>query len=352
MAPAKQPESARPTRGFWSRIAPALLMMVLPPLFTEWLLGGTRLSTMVGFPPLMIMEIMVWGGGALMLRALARKLGLGWGSLILFGLVIGMAEEFIIIQTSFAPLVIKLKGVEWARAGGINYVYALWALAYTSVWVVLMPTLVVEMLFPARRHETFLSKTGLAIVAILFPIGAMMAWYGWTHIARVQSFHLSIYNPTHADFAGALAVIAALFVWAIKFPPRLSNDAVPPAPILLAIGGAIWGTLWFGLVLLAFGIAPHLPAPAMFAAFLVLILLVLLGMTRWGASSRWTEWHSFAVFCGTLIGAMLASSAGFREALPMDIAFKAVTNIAALLLMIPLGRTVLARKAATRSAAR
>lgn len=330
-------------RGFWPRIAPALLMMVLPPLFTEWALGGTRLSTMLGFPPIVFMEIIVWGGGALMLRALARKLGLGWGSLILFGLVIGMAEEFVIQQTSFAPLVIKLKGVEWARAGGVNYVYALWALAYEAVWVVLMPTLVAEMVFPDRKTETWLSKTGLVIVGILFPIGAVMAWFGWTHIARVQTFHLPIYNPTPAEFAGALAVIAALFVWAIKFAPRLGNQSNPPFPILLGIGGSVWGTLWFGLVLLAFGIAPQLPAPAIFASALVLILLVVAGMMHWGASTRWTERHSFGILFGTLTGAMLASSAGFIDAATMDIAFKAVTNLTALVLMVMLGRKVAAR---------
>jgi hypothetical protein len=326
--------------SFFSRIAPALLMMVLPPLFTEWLLGGTRLSTMVGFPPLVFMEMIVWGGGALMLRALARKLGLGWGSMLLFALIIAMAEEFIIIQTSFAPLVIKLKGVEWARAGGINYVYALWALGYTSVWVVLMPTLIAEMVFPDRKHETWLSKTGLAIVGILFPIGAVMAWFGWNRIARVQTFHLPIYNPSPVEFAGALAVIAALFVWAIKFPPRFTATANPPSPIVLGLSGAVWGTLWFGLVLLAFGIAPQLSAPAVFAIGLILLLLILLTLPRWAAHPTWTGRHSFGLFAGTLTGAMLASSAGFQDALTMDIVFKAVTNLAALGLMILLGRKV------------
>ena len=339
----RPPETAQ--RGFWSRIGPALLMMVLPPLFTEWLLGGTRLSAIVGFPPIVFMEIIVWGGGALMLRALARKLGLGWGSLILFGLIIGMAEEFVIQQTSFAPLVIKLKGVEWARADGINYVYALWALVYEAVWVVLMPTLVAEMVFPDRKTETWLSRTGLAIVGILFPIGSVMAWYGWTHIARVQTFHLPIYTPTPGEFAGALAIIAALFVWAIRFPPRLGNDVTPPSPIVLGIGGAVWATLWFALVVLSFGQMPDVSAPAVFGGALVLTLLVLAGMIRWGASARWTARHSFGLFFGTLGGAMLASFAGFLQGATMDIAFKIVTNAIALLLMILLGRTVAARAA-------
>jgi len=336
--------TARTDRGLFSRIAPALVMMVLPPIFTEWLLGGTRLSAILGFPPIIFMEIIVWGGGALMLRALARKLGLGWGSLILFGLIIAMAEEFVIQQTSFAPLVIKLKGVEWARAGGINYVYALWALAYEAVWVVLMPTLVAEMVFPSRKTETWLSPIGLAIVGILFPIGSVMAWYGWTQIARVKTFHLPPYTPTHAQFAIALAVIAILFVWAIRFPPRLASRTAPPSPVLIGIGGAIWSALWFGLVVLAFGLMPDLSAPAVFAGFLLLMLAILFCMARWGASASWTERHSFGLFFGTLGGAMLATFEGFQGGAPIDIAFKVATNLIALALMLLLGRKVAARR--------
>jgi len=320
-------------------------MMVLPPIFTEWLLGGTRLSAIIGFPPIIFMEIIVWGGGALMLRALARKLGLGWGSLILFGLAIAMAEEFVIQQTSFAPLVIKIKGVEWARAGGINYVYALWALAYEAVWVVLMPTLVAEMVFPERKRETWLSPVGLIIVGLLFPIGSAMAYYGWTHIARVQTFHLPLYTPAPGELLGALAVIAGLFLWAIKFPPRLATSAPPPSPVLVGIGGAIWSTLWFLLVVLAFGLMPQLSAPAIFAAFLVLILIVLVCMTRWGADAGWTERHSFGLFFGTLGGAMLATFGGFiGNATPADMAFKVATNLIALVLMLLLGRKIAARR--------
>jgi hypothetical protein len=313
-------------------------MMALPPIFTEWLLGGTRLSAIVGFPPIVIMEIIVWGGGALMLRALARKLGLGWGSLILFGLAIAMAEEFVIQQTSFAPLVIQLKGVEWARAGGINYVYALWALVYEAVWVMLMPTLVAEMIFPDRRDETWLSRTGLVIVGLLFPIGSVMAWFGWTRIARVKTFHLPIYNPDAGELAGALAVIALLFVWAIRFPPRFTRTAPPPSPVALGVAGALWAALWFVLVVLAFGQMPQLSAPAVFAGFLILMLTVSFCLTRWGADAGWTVRHSFGLAFGTLTGAMIATFEGFQGGLAMDIAFKAATNLIALVLMIRLGR--------------
>lgn len=331
---------AEEQRGFFARMAPALLMMVLAPCFTELLLGGTRLSAIVGFPPIIVMEIIVWGGGAVLLRGLARKLRLGWGSLVLFGLAIAVAEEFVIQQTSFAPLVIKLKGVEWGRAGGINYVYALWALTYEAVWVVLMPTLVAEMVFPDCRHETWLSRTGAVLLLILFPIGSLMAWYGWTHIARVQTFHLPLYNPSSVEFVGALAVIAGLFLWAIKFPPRTTRTTTPPSPILLGVGGAIWSALWFALVVLAFGQIPQFYAPAVFAGFLLLMPALLFGMMRWGADAGWTVRHSYGLFFGTLTGAMIATFEGFLGGAAMDIMFKVATNLIALVLMILLRRKI------------
>ena len=346
------PATADRPRSFLSQIAPALLMMVLAPAFTEWLLGGTRLSALIGFPPIVIMEIVVWGGGAVMLRALARKLGLGWGSLLLFGLVIAVAEEFVIQQTSLAPLVIKLKGTEWARAGGINYVYALWALVYEAVWVVLFPTLVTEMIFPGRRHETWLSKTGAAILLILFPIGALMAWYGWTHIARVQTFHLAIYNPPPLAILAALAVIVGLFIWAIRFPPRFAAQAKPPTPALIGLSGAIWATLWFLLVVLAFGIAPELPGLAVFAAGLVLMAIVLLTLPRWAAHPAWRSSHAYGLFFGTLAGAMLASFVGFQGAAPADLWFKVATNLIALALMLVLGSKIARDGRPSRAAAR
>lgn len=332
--------TAERPRSFLSRLAPALLIMVLAPLFTELLLGGTRLSALIGFPPILGMEIAVWGGGALMLRALARKLRLGWGSLLLFGLAIAIAEEFVIQQTSLAPLVIRLRGVEWGRAGGVNYVYALWALVYEAVWVVLLPTLVSEMVFPQRRHETWLNKAGLAVVAAVFPVGAAMAWYGWTHIARVQTFQLPIYDPPPTAIVAALATIAALFVWAIRLPPRFASTAQPPSPLMLGVIGALWATFWFALAVLAFGIAPYLPAPLVFFAGLIVMLIVLLTLPRWAAHSAWSESHAYGLFSGTLSGAMLASFFGFQGAAAEDVWFKLVTNLIALALMIMLRRKV------------
>lgn len=329
----------------WERAAPAILMMILAPTFTELLLGGTRLSTLIAFPPVLLMEILVWGGGAVLLRGLTRKLRLGWNSLLLFALALAVAEEFVIQQTSLAPLVIQLKGVAWGRAGGLNYVYALWALAYEAVWVVLFPTWVTEAVFPDRRDETWVSKPMAGILSVLFAIGATMAWFAWTHIARVKTFHLSIYDPSRFALSAAIMVIGSLFVCGIRFPPSFGRPWRPLNPVVVGLLGGLWGTIWFLLVVLAFGIAPQLSAQEVFAAGVAVVLLIVAVLPRWMAHAAWTQRHAYFLFAGTLTGAMLASFLGFRGAALEDIVFKVVTNAIAVLLMVLLGRRMATRRA-------
>lgn len=115
--------------------APAILLMVLAPLIAEILPGATRFSSIFVFP----IEMFVWGGGALLIRYAVRKWNLGWLNMLLLALALSLAEEFLIQQTSIAPMVIKIQGVTYGRALGVNYVYLLWALIYESVFVVFLP---------------------------------------------------------------------------------------------------------------------------------------------------------------------------------------------------------------------
>src|SRR5689334_3856425 len=192
--------------GRLNRIAPALTLAFLAPLFTEVLPGATRFSSIFVFP----IEMAVWGGGAVMARAIVRKRGLGWYALLLLGLALAIAEELLIQQTSTAPMVIRLKGETWARAYDLNYVYFLWALVYESVWVVLLPTLAVEMVFPERRSEPWLSKAGALVTGALFLIGCFFAWFTWTQIARTKVFHQPPFTPPLVCVFAAIAAIGLL----------------------------------------------------------------------------------------------------------------------------------------------
>jgi hypothetical protein len=209
---------------------------------------------------------------------------------------------------------------------------------------VLFPTLVAELVFPDRRDGTWLSTSMAVVLAILFVLGAIMAWFAWTHIARVQTFHLAIYNPTPIELVAAFAVIGGLVVWGIKSPPSFGRARRPASPAVVALLGGLWGVVWFLLAVLAFGIAPQLSAPAVFAAGAAVLFVILLVLPRWASHAAWTQRHSYFLFTGALTGAMVISFLGFRGAAREDIVFKVATNAIALLLMVLLGRRMAVRR--------
>lgn len=339
---------ANQKRGFWSRIAPAITLMVMAPLCAEVLPGATRFSSIFVFP----IEMLVWGGGAVMIRELVRANRLGWPSMVMLALCLALAEEFLIQQTSVAPLVISIKGVAWARAWGINYAYLLWALVYEAVLVVLLPVMLVEMLFPSRRHARWLNAVGWGLQLVLFAAGSFLAWFSWTQIARTKVFHLPPYTPPLSHVVLAMAAIALLMAaslgpWARHWveSPRAGR---PPAPLLFAAGGAVWAVLWFGLEVLAFGIMPQLPPAAAIGPALALCAAMATTLPLWSAHPDWSDAHRGWLIAGTMIATMAIFFLGGFDPVtgPADFWFKLVTDAIAGVLFVLLAVRVSRRAGA------
>jgi len=326
----------RPARK--GSLAPALTLMVMAPLLAEVLPGATRLSSLFVLP----IEICVWGGGALLIREAVRRWHLGWRHTLLLALALAVAEECVIQQTSLAPMILQIKGVAYARALGVNYVYFLWALVYEAVFVVFLPIALVELLFPQRRTERWLGPVGLSVVPVYFLLGAFLAWFSWTRVARPKVFHVPVYTPSPAAFMLAFLAIAGLAYAALGGPrfrlARASASLGAPPAWLAATAGALWAVLWYGLVLLGFGVAPAFPPAVAVGAGLLLAAAPLVLLPRWAAHPGWRDGHTGAVICGTMTGAMLVSFLGFIGALRMDLYFKIAIDLAAIGGMFLLGR--------------
>ena len=321
-------------------MAPALALAFAAPMFAEVLPGATRFSSIFVLP----IEMAVWGGGAVLARALVRSRGLGWWSLLFLALALSVAEEFLIQQTSVAPMVIRLKGETWARAFDLNYVYLIWALLYESAWVVLLPTLATELMFPHRRYEPWLNKAGAIATAVIFAVGCFFAWFTWTQIARTKVFHQPPYALPILWALVASAAIVALIVAALRASDRFTARTLkPPPPWLVAILSAAWAILWFGLVVLAFGIAPQLSAIAVAVVALFAALLLLTIVPLWLANPAWSCRHDYALLAGGLSGSMTASFAGFIGPPTIDLWFKIIVDVAALAWLFWLGRGMLRR---------
>jgi hypothetical protein len=327
------------------RCAPALTLLLMAPLVAEVLPGATRFSAIFVLP----IETCVWGGGALLIRYVIRRGRLGWLNMLLLALALAIAEECLIQQTSLAPLVIQIKGQVYARALGVNYVYLLWALVYETVFVVFLPVHLVEMIFPKSRGELWIGHAGLVAVGSFFLIGSVLAWYAWTQNARPNVFHVPVFHPPPAAMLVAGAAICILLVAALgPFRAALMPALAPlrtPAPWLLGVAGASWAVLWYGLALLAFGIAPAFPPTVAVAIGLLLTACILFFLPRWTIDAGWQRRHTYAVIFGTMLGSMAAGFVGFLNAAPADLYFKILVDLLAVALMLALGLTARVRSA-------
>jgi hypothetical protein len=327
-----EPSSAR-----FERLRAALLLVFLAPMVAEVLPGATTLSAIFVFP----IEMCVWGGGALLVREAVRRRQLGWLSMLLLAVGLAVAEEFVIQQTSLAPLVVKLKGEVYARAFGVNYLYFLWAVVYESVFVVFVPIALVELIFPRRRDDGWLNQAGVVTVVAFFTIGAFFAWFTWTRIAVPNVFKLPIYNPPVIAVAIAVAAIVGLVYKALTSLRVRTVSEVrslsPPPAWLLGIGAAVWAVLWFGLAVLAFGIAPSVPPYLPVGAGLVVAAAVLFFLPRWAGDAAFQNGHRFALVFGTTFGSMVAGFIRFLGGPSKDLYFKIVVNVIAVILLMVLG---------------
>lgn len=155
-------------------------------------------------------------------------------------------------------------GVAYGRAFGVDWVWLLGMLGFETVWVVLVPTALVELVFPERRDEPWLGARGLASAAVLFVIGAFVAWCGWTRRARPIVYHMAPCQPPLPAMLMGLAIILALI--AAAFAPRergpVQRDSTRQAPDarLVALTAFVAGRAWQAFIPLAYGARSWLPA--------------------------------------------------------------------------------------------
>jgi hypothetical protein len=335
----KTTESSR-----WKRLAPIFGLIVLAPGIAEVSSGATRLS----FIFVLIPEMMVWGCGALLIRELVRRWRAGWTSMLVLGLGLSVAEEFIIQQTSIAPLPWAASSA-YGRIWGVNLIYFLFMLGYESVMVVLVPVHLTELIFPGRRNRPWLKQTGVAVASVVFVFGSFIAWFLWTHIARVRVLHVDAYNTPFVTIFSGFAMIVFLATGAYVMrgigggsgSSQASPSAVPPWIVGLAT--LFFGFPWYALLGLVFGPKREIPLwiPVVCAALWASLAYL---VARWFTSSpAWSDTHRWAaVFCASLvcmIAGFLGSSAWSRT----DLLGKAILNALAVAGFIWLEQKIAAR---------
>jgi hypothetical protein len=211
-------------RGIW----PALGLIFTAPLVAEFLLGNLPLKLL----PALIVLAPLYGGGALLIREVVRRAGRGWPSILLLGMAYAIFEEAYTTQSLFNPNYLRLNlGLltpAYISSLGIGAWWTLWMLMVHAIWSISTPIALVEACVPDRARTPWLGRVGLAVVAVVFTLGAVST--------TLMGYKQDHFMASNAQFAGAAIAIAVLLAIAFRIPVRRSYAADRNAPSALLLG--------------------------------------------------------------------------------------------------------------------
>jgi hypothetical protein len=342
-------ESGTSRPGRWRPSTPATVLVLLAPAIGEVLNGATRISYIFAFIP----QIMVWGCGTLLIREAVQRWRGGWASILALALAMSVAVEFLILQTSVAPIpwLVMMSIPVYDRIWGVNWLWFVFMLGYEAVWIVLVPILITELIFPARRDELWLRARGLRLAAIAFTLGSLMLWALWTQITVPIVFKVAKYQPPHATLlVGVLAILVLILIAYLlrnSLPRAGLRMAGGPGPWLVGLAAMVLGFPWWLPIVLVFAPRPSVPLWLPLVGAAVWASAALFVVERWSRGDEWNDRHRWALAFGALLVCMLAGFLGSTFWPWIDLAGKIVLNVIAIVLMISLARVIWRRTAAT-----
>ena len=321
---------------------PIWTLILLAPFIAEVLGGSTRLSFLFVYLP----EVMVWGVGALLCREMVRRWQAGATSLLLLGIGLSIAEEFVIQQTSLAPLPFPGSNASYGRLGGVNWVYFLFMLGFESVWVVVVPVQLTELAFSSSRGRPWLRIRGIVISCLVLVVGSFLAWYGWVKQA-LPRMHAAPYHPPLLTIAlgGVSIVLLGMTAYAFRGvgggAPKPGKVAMPPWLVLVTT--FVFSAGWYCLLTLIF--IPHPPVTAMEAivAGVVWALAAYTIVRRFSSAAGWGDGHRWAAAVGAVLATMGVPYLAIGSWLRMDVIAIIVFDCSAIAGALLLGNRIRSR---------
>ncbi|MFF5112813.1 hypothetical protein [Streptosporangium sp. NPDC000509] len=267
------------------RVAPALGLFLLSPLVAEYLLGNVPPSELWG----LVVLAPMYGGGAIIIREVARRAGRGWPTIILLGCAYGVLEATLIDQTLFNPAPLFEGDVSRSStlipALGFSAVNALGFTAGHAVWSIGVPIAVVETLVPRRATTPWLGIPGLLFACVVFVLGSLVLFGG----IRDDSGFMA--SPPQRIGAAAVVVLLVVAAFLVGRRSRSAKGARSPKPWLAGTAGFVASAAfvarpedWWGT-----------------AAGIVLIAVTAVVIGRWSRGDGWDARHRLALAGGALL---------------------------------------------------
>jgi len=227
------------------KISAVITLFFVAPFVAEYLLGDLPLKLLL----VVIVMAPMYGGGAVLIRELARRAGRGWPTMLMLGAAYTLIEEGLVGQSLFNHDYLKMQmhllDHAYVPALGIGAWWTLFMLNLHTFWSMGVSIALVEGLFPAEAEVPWLGRVGDAVVAVVFVLGAV-ANFG---IGYKQNHFVA----SHTQLLSAAVLSVLLMGCAFLLParrPRVGGGAVPSAwitgAVALVLGMGVMSTppLW------------------------------------------------------------------------------------------------------------
>jgi len=318
---------------------PIWTLILLAPFLSEVLSGSTRLSVLFVYIP----EVMVWGVGALLCRELVRRWRAGGTSLLLMGLALSVAEEFLIQQTSLAPLPFPGSHADYGRLWGVNLVYLLFMLGFESVWVVVVPVQVTELMFPTRSRESWLRRRGLMVACVVFLLGCRTAWYGWTQRAlpmmRVAPYHPPLVALA-CGVAGIVMLIGLAYLLRDTGKPAAKKTRASAGAWVAGVAAFLASAAWWLVIMQLFIPKPIEPWWVVLVAGISWSVLAFALFASWASRPAWGLMHRWAAAFGATLGCTVSPYLSLSSWPKADLVAVVIFDVAGIVMFLLLGRRV------------
>jgi hypothetical protein len=271
----------------------ALGLFLLAPYIGEFVLGNQPITA---FPTLVLLAPM-YGGGALLIREVARRTTGGWPVIIVLAAAYALLEEGPIDQMLFNPAYLGLDSfAEQAPIPGLGISASLTQASLTlhTVWSICVPIAIIEA-FDSEVPRPWLGKVGLAVNSAVFVLGS-------TALALMQ-FAQFRFVASPIQFGVVGAVIVALIAVALligRRPAAPVRPGRPRAPRAALVGAAAFGLS--SIYWLADLIVPWFAGPwVSIGCWVVLVTGCAILLARCSQRPGWGRAHRLAVAGGALL---------------------------------------------------
>ncbi len=265
------------------RILPLVTLFLLAPWVGEYLLGNVPGPMLWAMPFLAPM----YGGGAILVREIAIRLGGGWPVVLVLGAAYGVIEAGLVDQSLFKPDFMgqafgAVTPVPVLRISAVNTVAFV---VGHAVWSIGLPVAFTGILFPGLARAPWLGRIGLGVVLLIFLLGCRLIF---VDVVETEGF---LASPAQRGGAALVALgLAGLAVVLARRP--LSGRALPPPrPVLTGLAGFALSGLMATAPETWAGLAWKLAVIAGWAALAL----------AWGRHPCWTARHSVAWAGGILM---------------------------------------------------